>query len=164
MFKKQIALAHTILIIIIIALPHRPINTNTFFNKTNTLIKKYAFFFTLMIRVYYNQCWDKILAEYVLYFISIKNGGTLRAFSIVSQRRLNISGHLFLFSYSCYLFMISILMKTSIMNFLSILVMIFYILLGIRTIIYYHKKSECLISAVNSLIICFLHDFLVNCN
>lgn len=162
MLIKHILIFHTILTFIIVLLPnHRP-RSNEFFQSTNLVIKKYAFFLTLMIRVSYIRKWDKILAEYLLYFVSVKSGGTLRAASYICQNGFNTSGHLFLFSYSCYLFMASILIRKSFMNVICSIGFVSYTILGIRTVIYYHKKTECLVSAVNSLAVCLIHDLLIN--
>lgn len=159
---SQIIFLHFILFLLIFLLPQKAPISNNFYNTTNSMIKKYAFFLTLMIRAFFLKNSAEIITEYLLYFICIKRNGTLRAFSYVVQNGFNTSGHLFLFSYSCYLFMASILLHKTVWNVVCIIAFIVYTFMGMRTIVYYHKKTECVVSALNSFFICILHDFLIN--
>lgn len=164
-FTLHVFIFHGILTMLIVFLPTYSPNTESPFHDINKLIKKYAFCITLFIRTFYNQSVDVILFEYMLYYAIIRVG-ILRFLSRLLMlngfsREFNTSGHLFLFSYSCYIFLRCLLLYDSSINVICAMIFLLYLLLGVRTVVYYHKKLECLLSMFVSLFICLLHNWTI---
>lgn len=170
--KRSIALENTLLThtiiyfhfiatIVIIILPSKKRDAENLFEDINKIIKKYAFCITLVIRTFYVKSMYIILTEYRLYYIIVKRGGVLRLFSHILENGFNTSGHLFLFSFSCYIFMRCLLLYDTWLNLFCMIGFIVYFVLGLITVMYYHRKAECLLSTFVSFLTCLLHDYLI---
>ncbi|KAM0676455.1 hypothetical protein GVAV_000422 [Gurleya vavrai] len=150
-------LQHSTTLLIIYILPHNTYTANIFLDFIAFLIKKYVFLLTIIIRFHYLINKNILILEYFPYHFVIMPNGFLDLISyLIKINNFNSSGHLFVFSYSFYLINRCIL-KNGKSRFV-ICVMIMYGVMAMRTVIYYHRKMECVISVIVSLLICLTHD------
>lgn len=156
-------LYHVTALIIIYIVPQSECVPNVFLTATSLFIKKYIFWITLFTRFHYLKTKQILIIEYFIYQSIVTKYGVLDIVSYIIQiKEFNSSGHLFVFSYSFYLLTRSMIQNSCSARKLHIFFLVLFCVMGLRTVIYYHRKMECVISVIISCIVCFVHNEFIN--
>lgn len=167
-FLHFIILYHTFLILLIIISPVSTNPKSTAFAYANIIIKKFGLLPTLIIRVATTTC--PVRERLKLFFVEwcintchISRVGILRILSkIIQIPDFKSSGHFYVIPFASYLLFRSMFFNIRRSNrIICVGMMVFYNVLSVRTVIFYHSKTECILSVAMSIFSCVLHNFIV---
>ncbi|KAF7683197.1 hypothetical protein TCON_1591 [Astathelohania contejeani] len=156
-----------VLLVFIFILPnHCTIKFPLLFDVVDLFIKNFGWLFIIFIRIFYLfatkssfKALRLIALEILFYIINTSRGGFI---NLLTTEKLNISGHIFMFSFSSYLLLEIINDNNVPAKGIAMCVLAIYNILACVTIMVYHGRIECLIGFVIAILFSLMHYFYIS--